>query len=716
MQNNTMFNRIFILLLLCFSSFSLANHNVSYTGVSQNYSISSFTQNNIEYANIFDLKDLLGFSISKSYKYNAYVFKLNKKIVFISLDTNEVWVNNTRHFLKSKPVYKDSSLFVPFDDFLLLFDFERLYVNNTSTLAPLDLPLNLSSKLPFVYFEKKIPFKYISNIIKPTSLVYKNQSFPLLNISKSFNGKTYLNAEKLLQSIGYTITKESSEITLTYNNFEYKFDTTSRIWLAKHKDKSWKFLSSDKILIENDVVFFPINSLFSFLDYSLSFNSIDSTYELLDNIHGVSFYNTVSKKGFHLISRHKLSYSVDISKSSPFLQTLVIPFSKSFSKKIPSTFSNTQFESITLKNKYLTFEQLHSNKNYISKNNSQLLIHTTSSSSFFPQESTSGLYLSLKKTLSKVSVTKANTKYTIKLSGINIDTPKIYKENKKLIFDFHDTINSLDQLKQINDTNFRSIRSSQLSHSPLTSRFVLDFNKNIPNYSLDKSTNSLTLSFEEPKPKIQPQTIAKATSSKKVRKTKKTKSSKKKYKRSKSTRGLRNKVIILDPGHGGVDPGAVVDRSVYEKKYTLDIAKRLQKLLEKEGAYVILTRSSDSTRSLQSRVRLANKQNADLFLSIHLNSFKNSKVYGAQSFYSKSKDKKLATHIQKQITHDFKTKNLGVSRSRFFVLRHTKMPSTLLEPMFMTNANEKKQLLSASYRSKLAKSIFQGVKNYYKDS
>ena len=119
---------------------------------------------------------------------------------------------------------------------------------------------------------------------------------------------------------------------------------------------------------------------------------------------------------------------------------------------------------------------------------------------------------------------------------------------------------------------------------------------------------------------------------------------------------------------------------------------------------------------MQSRVRLANRQNADLFLSIHFNSFKNSRISGSQSFYSKSKDKKLATHLQKQITHDFKTKNLGVSRSRFFVLRHTKMPSVLLEPMFMTNKKERKQLLTASYRSKLANSIFQGVKNYYKDS
>ena len=113
---------------------------------------------------------------------------------------------------------------------------------------------------------------------------------------------------------------------------------------------------------------------------------------------------------------------------------------------------------------------------------------------------------------------------------------------------------------------------------------------------------------------------------------------------------------------------------------------------------------------------MANKQKADIFLSIHLNSFKNSRVSGSQSFYSKHRDKKLAVLIQKQISHDFKTKNHGVRRSQFFVLRHTKMPSVLLEPMFMTNASEKKQLLKASYRSRLAFSIHQGIKNYYKDS
>ncbi len=518
--------------------------------------------------------------------------------------------------------------------------------------------------------------------------------------------KIYFNPEYIFSSFKYSITKKTSLIRLTYNDFSYTFDFNSRVWRGSYKGYKWSFLASDPILMKNNKLYFPINSFFSFLDYSLAYNSISSTYELLDNIHSIAFFNTPKKKGLSLISRHKLTYSSDISEHNPFLQILIIPFSKSFASNSDSSFLSSKIDSLKISNKYLTFEQLHSSHDLNSKNNTKVSINTKSSISFFPQPSASGLFLSVKKMLSTVHVSKNSSFYNIKLSGTNIDSPKIYKEKKMLIFDFNDTVNSLSQLKKVNGYNFRSIRSSQLSVSPLTSRFVLDFNHKVPDYKIIKNKDSLTLRFKIVNPAKPPVKIASAS---------RTKKTKYKPKRT-SSRGLRNKVIILDPGHGGIDPGAVVNRSLYEKKYTLDIAKRLQKLLEKEGAYVIMTRTSDSTRSLQSRVRLANKQNADLFLSIHLNSFKNSRVYGAQSFYSKSKDRKLAIHLQKQITHDFKTKNLGVSRSRFFVLRHTKMPSVLLEPMFMTNRKERKQLLSTSYRTKLANSIFQGVKNYYKDT
>lgn len=700
-----MVKHILLVLIVLFSSITIAENKIIFQNNSNNNNVSLITKKNTTFISSFDLKNILNISISKSYKHNGYYFKLSSKSLLITPDSKEVWLNNTRHFLSMTPFIKESQLFVPFDDFLQLLGLSRTISETSSSIFKLNTQNKLLSTSPYVSFEKKEFVKPISKIPENSDLIYKNKvlSFSKFLIKK--NNTVYFNPSQFFKALSYKVTPTKSAITITYNNFSYSFDLTSRLWSAKHKDKSWSFLSETSIIKHNNDYYFPVNSFFSFLDYTVFFNSISSSFELLDNIHSVSFYNSSVKKGINIVSRHSLSFSLDLSNEDPLKQTLIIPFSKSFNKKKNTTYFTNLIDSLILSNKYLTFEQLDSNKNFNSKNNSKLRLSMKKPFSFFPQKSTSGLYLSMKKMLSGVSVSKQNSLYKITLSGTNIDSPKLYKENNMLICDFNNTINALSRLKKINGYNFRAIRSSQLSTSPLKSRFVLDFNHSIPEFDIKKSKDSLIISFKSQAPK---KTFAAVS---------KTKALSKKRKKSKTKQlGLRNKVIILDPGHGGVDPGAIVDRTLYEKRYTLDIAKRVQGLLEKDGAYVILTRSSDATKSLQSRVKLANRQNADLFLSIHLNSFKNSKVSGSQSFYSKSKDKKLALHIQKQINHDFDTKNHGIRRSRFFVLRHTKMPSALLEPMFMTNKKEKKQLLKPAYRAKLANSIYQGVKNYYKDS
>ena len=96
---------------------------------------------------------------------------------------------------------------------------------------------------------------------------------------------------------------------------------------------------------------------------------------------------------------------------------------------------------------------------------------------------------------------------------------------------------------------------------------------------------------------------------------------------------------MIDPGHGGRDPGAISPVRTFEKKYTLDVSKRLQKLLAAKGAFVILTRTTDKKRSLNSRVYLANKNKADIFVSVHFNSYVKSSVYGTETYYYKYKDK-----------------------------------------------------------------------------
>ena len=111
---------------------------------------------------------------------------------------------------------------------------------------------------------------------------------------------------------------------------------------------------------------------------------------------------------------------------------------------------------------------------------------------------------------------------------------------------------------------------------------------------------------------------------------------------------------------------------------------------------------------MQRRIKIANHEKADLFQL----SFKLLFIFFRRRFknYYKYKDKKLAQHVSKQLTHDLDLKNHGISRKRFYVLRHTSMPAVLLEPLFLTNPTERMLLSSDSFRNKLAFAIYQGIK------
>ncbi|MTI80772.1 MAG: N-acetylmuramoyl-L-alanine amidase CwlD [Firmicutes bacterium] len=194
---------------------------------------------------------------------------------------------------------------------------------------------------------------------------------------------------------------------------------------------------------------------------------------------------------------------------------------------------------------------------------------------------------------------------------------------------------------------------------------------------------------------------------------------------------VANKVIVIDPGHGGVDPGKMGENGVKEKDINLEISKRLATILSQAGAAVILTRESDMHLSsektkgwaakhredLSKRVKLANEREADLYISIHCNSFPDSNQRGSQVFYQpKSENSKmLAEAIQHEIIRligNTKRKAKGVD---YYITRNTNMPTVIVETGFVTSPKEVSQLLDPAYQTKMAWSIYAGIIKYYAD-
>ncbi|MFQ5478220.1 MAG: N-acetylmuramoyl-L-alanine amidase [Candidatus Binatia bacterium] len=223
--------------------------------------------------------------------------------------------------------------------------------------------------------------------------------------------------------------------------------------------------------------------------------------------------------------------------------------------------------------------------------------------------------------------------------------------------------------------------------------------------------------------------------------------------------------IVLDPGHGGRDPGTHSPAGITEKVVALDVSKRVaEKLRKRLDADVVMTRTTDKYLSLDRRKDLANRLEADLFISIHANASKNARLHGVETYYLKNTDDRatrrlaslengvdllikggasadtdlsyivsdlvqtgkeadsilLANSIQTELVKHLKLKysaigSLGVKRGPFLVLDGTYMPCVLIEMGFLTHSTEGTRLASTVYREAAAEGIFRGIKRYLAD-
>ncbi len=191
--------------------------------------------------------------------------------------------------------------------------------------------------------------------------------------------------------------------------------------------------------------------------------------------------------------------------------------------------------------------------------------------------------------------------------------------------------------------------------------------------------------------------------------------------------GVKGKKIVIDPGHGGEDSGAIGPTGVTEKSITLQIAKEVEKMLKEAGAKVIMTRTTDTEVSpkhrqatdvdeLQARCDVANKAKADIFVSIHMDSFTSREASGTTGYYyvkGSAASKRLATAIQSNLVSQLRTTSRGVRTCKFYVVRHTKMPATLIEVAFVSNPKEEKLLTSKKGVQKAAIGIVKGISDFF---
>lgn len=191
-----------------------------------------------------------------------------------------------------------------------------------------------------------------------------------------------------------------------------------------------------------------------------------------------------------------------------------------------------------------------------------------------------------------------------------------------------------------------------------------------------------------------------------------------------------SRVIVIDPGHGGFDPGKVGITGVHEKEINLKIGLKVRDYLEQSGAYVIMTRTEDvdldgndekqlKKMDMHNRKEKINNSNGDILVSIHQNAFPQPKVKGAQVFYHGSSDegKDLANYIQQAIKTyaDSSNQRIPKQNADYYVLRTTKIPAVIVECGFLTNPEEEAKLNTDEYQEAIAWAIYIGIIDYFQN-
>jgi len=172
-------------------------------------------------------------------------------------------------------------------------------------------------------------------------------------------------------------------------------------------------------------------------------------------------------------------------------------------------------------------------------------------------------------------------------------------------------------------------------------------------------------------------------------------------------------LVTIDPGHGGKDPGAIGIGGLREKDVVLDISQHVRQILEANGLSIQMTRSDDRFISLAGRSQMANRANANLFVSIHANAISMSRpdVNGVETYYYSS-GRRLAQEIQSSILQTFDMRDRGVKQANFYVLRNSAMPAVLVEVGFVTGREDAPRLADPAFRRQMAEAIARGILRY----
>lgn len=601
-------------------------------------------------------------------------------------------------------IEKNGVLMLPLQDSLALLDAEVTYSRRDDTYS-----LKFKKTKQVIILSAGADFFWLNNVPKKLAV-------PAANI----DGVFYFPLDTVLTSIGYQVSKQTDRILvsqapvvsksppLLFLNlgtqvhpvieaqtvkgilFAYLDDLFPKLGFTVYEGDpetvskgTQKKRLTGAILNAQKKRLYPLFSTLSSLGFSLY--KLDSThYQILPHLLGVQFRENALDRVFLLSSNYPISDSEMRSLAQGNIRLIDFPYTQTPEPIL------VQFESGPIQKAILSSN---------SPTSSRLSLFTApdaSLSSVVKTPSGGRVYVYRDIVGLSENYTGKIVKVTLKTSGMLRYQLSHYENPDRLVIDLPGAITRLPVLLSAakETAPYSRIRTSQFQFTPALTRVVFDL-KERGSYSVRHTQKGLELTFPlMPTPSIQ------KTAKPMVAKLKK------------KTRLLIGKLIIIDPGHGGDDPGALAKDGSFEKDYTIDISKRLESLLTESGAHVMMCRSGDQNPSLEERTKMANVNDPDVFISVHINSFFSPFSGGTETYYYKYKDEALAKAVHQALVDQLQFSDKGLKRARLYVLRNSTVPAVLVEPLFITNRKELALLEQPYFRQKIADALFEGIKSY----
>lgn len=583
-------------------------------------------------------------------KEDIYVLSTGKVSLTFSPNTCDFILNHTQKFFRVPPFFKGTVLYLPLADWVEALDM---------TMEEKNSLLILSEKGP-VHRSPETLEKEITQDTSSQLLIWGSQHYTLEDTLQQ-DGKLWANITDILAQEKYVLELKYLKLVFSKGGKTYAFPLQN----------------SDSVFIKKNGKYYAyLPELFKALQLSLYPQAKEKTYTVLSPIQGI---RSASLGGqIHILSSGPLSSekTISLTKEKGFYIDIAQSEKQcSSSFQLSPPFSRAEVRSLNATTTRITLYMLEE-KPY---------------SGLIPSEQ--GGEIHSYATLQGLKELAPN------IIRIKADQPILYSMSffdrpHRLVLDIPDAISNLPLVTQTpKGTYYTRVRSSQFQMNPSITRIVFDLTETA-SFTIQKQGKNLDINFNITAPSAN-KTIAKV-------------------KPLARSLPLENHVIVIDPGHGGDDPGAISADNDYEKEFTLDISKRIQALLTEKGAYVVMCRQGDQNPSLEERTSLANNNKTDLFISVHINSFINPFTSGTETYYYKSQDKRLADILHAEIVNALNLPDKGVKKARLYVLRNSTMPATLIEPFFITHSHDLDMLKQADTRQKLAQAVVKGIFKYFR--